>query len=37
MHLSDDRAQLFQEVEPLVLGTSTPHFYELLISYRSNK
>jgi quercetin dioxygenase-like cupin family protein/heme-degrading monooxygenase HmoA len=37
MHLSDDRAQLFQEVEPLVLGASTPHFYELLISYRSNK
>jgi len=36
MHLSDDRAQLFQEVEPLVLGTSTPHFYELLISYRKN-
>jgi quercetin dioxygenase-like cupin family protein/heme-degrading monooxygenase HmoA len=34
MHLSDDRAQLFREVEPLVLGTSTPHFYELLISCR---
>ena len=34
MHLSDDRAQLFQEVEPLVLGTSMPHFYELLVSYR---
>src|SRR5512138_112013 len=27
MHLSDDRARLFQEVEPLVLGASTPHFY----------
>jgi heme-degrading monooxygenase HmoA/quercetin dioxygenase-like cupin family protein len=37
MHLSDDRAQLFQEVEPLVLGASTPHFYEMLISYRDNK
>ena len=37
MHLSDDRAELFQEVEPLVLGASTPHFYELLISYRSKK
>jgi quercetin dioxygenase-like cupin family protein/heme-degrading monooxygenase HmoA len=34
MHLSDDREQLFQRVEPLVLGTSKPHFYELLISYR---
>jgi quercetin dioxygenase-like cupin family protein/heme-degrading monooxygenase HmoA len=37
MHLSDDRAQLFQEVEPLVLGASTPHFYELLMSYRTGK
>jgi quercetin dioxygenase-like cupin family protein/heme-degrading monooxygenase HmoA len=37
MHLSDDRAQLFQEVEPLVLGASAPHFYEMLISYRNNK
>ena len=37
MHLSDDRAQLFQEVEPLVLGASMPHFYELLISYRGKK
>jgi len=37
MHLSDDRVQLFQEAEPLVLGQSTPHFYELLISYRHTK
>jgi quercetin dioxygenase-like cupin family protein/heme-degrading monooxygenase HmoA len=37
MHLSDDRAQLFQEVEPLILGASTPHFYEMLISYRNNE
>jgi quercetin dioxygenase-like cupin family protein/heme-degrading monooxygenase HmoA len=37
MHLSDDRVQLFQEVEPLVLGASTPHFFELLISYRNTK
>lgn len=37
MHLSDDRVQLFQEVEPLVLGESTPHFYEILISYRHSK
>ena len=35
MHLSDDRVQLFQEVEPLVLGQSTHHSYELLISYRN--
>jgi len=34
MHLSDDREQLFHQVEPLLLGSSTPHFYELLISYR---
>jgi quercetin dioxygenase-like cupin family protein/heme-degrading monooxygenase HmoA len=37
MHLSDDREQLFQEVEPLVLGESKPHFYEVLISYRNRK
>jgi hypothetical protein len=34
MHLSDDREELFLEVEPLVLGSSTPHFYETLLSYR---
>ena len=34
MHLSDDREELFQQVEPLVLGSSTPHFYETLLSYR---
>jgi quercetin dioxygenase-like cupin family protein/heme-degrading monooxygenase HmoA len=37
MHLSDDRVQLFREAEPLVLGASAPHFYEMLISYRNNK
>jgi quercetin dioxygenase-like cupin family protein/heme-degrading monooxygenase HmoA len=36
MHLSDDREALFQEVEPLVLGESKPHFYELLVSYRKD-
>jgi quercetin dioxygenase-like cupin family protein/heme-degrading monooxygenase HmoA len=35
MHLSDDREELFHQVEPLVLGASKPHFYELLISYRN--
>lgn len=34
MHLSDDREELFLQVEPLVLGSSTPHFYETLLSYR---
>ncbi len=34
MHLSDDREELFRRVEPLVLGPSTPHFYETLLSYR---
>jgi quercetin dioxygenase-like cupin family protein/heme-degrading monooxygenase HmoA len=34
MQLSDDREELYQQVEPLVLGSSTPHFYEMLLSYR---
>jgi quercetin dioxygenase-like cupin family protein/heme-degrading monooxygenase HmoA len=34
MHLSDDREQLFHEVEPLILGESKPHFYRLLTSHR---
>jgi len=34
MHLSDDQEELFLQVEPLVLGSSTPHFYETLLSYR---
>ncbi len=34
MHLSDDREQLIHEVEPLLLGSSIPHFYETLASYR---
>jgi quercetin dioxygenase-like cupin family protein/heme-degrading monooxygenase HmoA len=37
MHLSDDREQLFQEMEPLILGESKPHFYQLLTSHRSNQ
>lgn len=34
MHLSDDRVELFRQVEPLVLGPSTPHFYRSLLLYR---
>jgi len=34
MQLSDDREELFRRVEPLVLGPSTPHFYETVFSYR---
>ena len=34
MHLSDDREEIFHQVEPLLLGASKPNFYELLISYR---
>jgi quercetin dioxygenase-like cupin family protein/heme-degrading monooxygenase HmoA len=37
MHLSDDREQLFHEVEPLILGESKPHFYHLLTSHRGKK
>ncbi len=35
MHLSDDREELFRQTEPLILGESKPHFYELLDSYRN--
>ena len=35
MHLSDDREELFRQTEPLILGKSKPHFYELLDSYRN--
>ena len=34
MQLSDDRVELFRQVEPLVLGPSTPYFYESLLIYR---
>jgi quercetin dioxygenase-like cupin family protein/heme-degrading monooxygenase HmoA len=34
MHLSDDRVALSRQAEPLVIGPSTPHFYESLLSYR---
>lgn len=36
MQLSDDREELFRQAEPLVLGPSTPHFYETLLSYRKS-
>jgi quercetin dioxygenase-like cupin family protein/heme-degrading monooxygenase HmoA len=34
MQLSDDRQDLLREAESLVLGPSTPHFYETILSYR---
>lgn len=34
MHLSDDREALARQVEPLLLGESKPHFYELLDTCR---
>jgi quercetin dioxygenase-like cupin family protein/heme-degrading monooxygenase HmoA len=34
MHLSDDRQRLFREAEPLVMGTSKPHFYRLRLAFR---
>lgn len=37
MHLSDDREQLFQEVEPLISGESKPHFYQLLTSHHRDR
>jgi quercetin dioxygenase-like cupin family protein/heme-degrading monooxygenase HmoA len=33
MHLSDDHEEFFRQAEPLILGESKPHFYELLDSY----
>jgi hypothetical protein len=36
MQLSDDREELFRQAESLVLGPSTPHFYETLLSYRKS-
>ncbi len=35
MQLSDDREELFRQAEPLILGPSTPHFFETLLSYRN--
>ena len=37
MHLSDDRERLSREVEPVVLGETKPHFYEVLISFRNQR
>ena len=37
MHLSDDREELTRQTEPLILGESKPHFYELLDSHRNTK
>lgn len=37
MHLSDDREQLVQEMEPLINGESKPHFYRLLTSHHGSR
>jgi quercetin dioxygenase-like cupin family protein/heme-degrading monooxygenase HmoA len=37
MHLSDDREELTRQTEPLILGESKPHFYELLDSHRNTE
>jgi quercetin dioxygenase-like cupin family protein/heme-degrading monooxygenase HmoA len=34
MQLSDEREELARQAESLLLGPSTPHFYETLLSYR---
>ena len=34
MHLSDDRQKAWAKVEPLLEGTPTPHFYEVIITSR---
>jgi quercetin dioxygenase-like cupin family protein/heme-degrading monooxygenase HmoA len=34
MQLSDEREELSRQAESLLLGPSTPHFYETLLSYR---
>ena len=35
MHLSDDREELFRQMEPLIIGESKPYFYERLDTYRN--
>jgi len=32
MHLSDDRQKAWAKVEPLLGGSPTPHFYEVIIT-----
>jgi len=34
MHLSDDRQKAWAKVEPLLGGTPTPYFYEVIITSR---
>ena len=36
MQLSDDRQELFRQAESLVLGPSTPHYYEMILSCRKS-
>lgn len=32
MHLSEERQKAWEKVEPLLEGTPTPHFYEVIIT-----
>lgn len=34
MHLSDDRVEMFRQGEPLIVGSSTPQFYQSLLIHR---
>jgi len=37
MHLSDERQKAWEKVEPLLEGSPTPHFYEVVISSEMKK
>ncbi len=37
MHISDERQQAWAKVEPLLEGSPTPHFYEVLISFEKKE
>lgn len=37
MHLSDERQKAWAKVEPLLEGSPTPHFYEVMITLEKKK
>ena len=37
MHLSDERQRTWEKVEPLLSGTPTPHFYEVIITSKKGR
>ena len=37
MHLSDDRVEMFRQGEPLIVGSSTPQFYQSLLIHRKRE